>query len=39
MHRNGKKTPFRAATLGFSVTFATLHSQKTPGGLLPVNGN
>jgi len=31
------KTPFRAAALGVSVTSATLHSQKTPRGILPVN--
>ena len=34
-----QKTSFRAADLGFSVTSATLHSQKTPRGLLPVNSN
>ncbi len=33
------KTPFRAAILGFSVTYATLHSQKTPRGIQPVHKN
>ena len=34
-----QKTPFRVAILGFSVTSAALHSQKTPRGILPVNRN
>ncbi|GAA6295217.1 hypothetical protein F220043C3_36510 [Enterocloster asparagiformis] len=34
-----QKTPFRVAILGFSVTSAALHSQKTPRGILPVNSN
>ena len=34
-----QKTPFRASTLGFSVTSASLHSQKTPRGIIAVNSN
>lgn len=30
------KTPFRAAVLGFSVTYAALHSQKIPRGIFAV---
>lgn len=31
------KTPFRAAVLGFFVTYAALHSQKIPRGIFAVN--
>lgn len=33
------KVPFHAAILGFSVTFAALHSQKTPRGIMTAKEN